>query len=56
MRPLRPSYDRIILPPQDLRRPIYQDVAAYGHFGRDELNLAWERTDKADALRKDAGL
>ncbi|HEX9019475.1 MAG TPA: methionine adenosyltransferase [Anaerolineaceae bacterium] len=40
----------------DLRRPIYQQVAAYGHFGRDDLNLAWERTDKADTLRKAAGL
>ena len=40
----------------DLRRPIYQAVAAYGHFGRDDLDLTWERTDKADALRADAGL
>ena len=40
----------------DLRRPIYQPTAAYGHFGRDGLNLSWEQTDKADALRADAGL
>jgi S-adenosylmethionine synthetase len=40
----------------DLRRPIYQKVAAYGHFGRDDLDLTWERTNKADALRKAAGL
>jgi S-adenosylmethionine synthetase len=40
----------------DLRKPIYRKIAAYGHFGRDDLDLAWERTDKADALRKAAGL
>ena len=40
----------------DLRKPIYRQTAAYGHFGRDDLNLPWERTDKADALRKAAGL
>ena len=40
----------------DLRRPIYLPVAAYGHFGREELNLTWERTDKAAALRADSGL
>ena len=38
----------------DLRRPIYKQTAAYGHFGRDDLDLPWERTDKADALRRDA--
>ena len=36
----------------DLRRPIYRQTAAYGHFGRDDLDLSWERTDKAEALRK----
>jgi S-adenosylmethionine synthetase len=36
----------------DLRRPIYQQTAAYGHFGRPELNLPWERTDRVDALRR----
>ncbi len=35
----------------DLRRPIYKQTAAYGHFGRDELNLPWEQTDKAEELR-----
>jgi len=40
----------------DLRRPIYRKIAAYGHFGRDDLDLTWERTDKADALKKAAGL
>jgi S-adenosylmethionine synthetase len=36
----------------DLRRPIYRQVAAYGHFGRADLDLPWERTDKVDALKK----
>ncbi len=40
----------------DLRRPIYQQVAAYGHFGRDDLDVPWEKTDKADLLRAEAGL
>ena len=40
----------------DLKRPIYQATAAYGHFGRDEAEFTWERTDKADALREQAGL
>jgi S-adenosylmethionine synthetase len=40
----------------DLRRPIYRQVAAYGHFGRDDLDLPWERTNKAEALRQAAGL
>jgi S-adenosylmethionine synthetase len=40
----------------NLRRPIYKQTAAYGHFGRNDLNLPWERTDKAKALRADAGL
>ncbi|MBI4297536.1 MAG: methionine adenosyltransferase [Chloroflexi bacterium] len=40
----------------DLRRPIYKSVAAYGHFGRDDLDLPWERTDKAATLRAEAGL
>jgi len=40
----------------DLRKPIYQKVAAYGHFGRDDLNLTWERTNKAEELRKAAGI
>ena len=36
----------------DLRRPIYRQVAAYGHFGRTDLDLPWERTDKAEILRR----
>lgn len=36
----------------NLRRPIYQQVAAYGHFGRDDLDLPWEKTDKAEILKK----
>jgi S-adenosylmethionine synthetase len=40
----------------DLRRPIYKKTAAYGHFGREEDTFSWERTDKADALNKAAGL
>ena len=36
----------------DLRKPIYKQTAAYGHFGRDDLDLSWERTDKADLLKK----
>jgi S-adenosylmethionine synthetase len=39
-----------------LRRPIYRQIAAYGHFGRDDLDLTWERTDKAEQLRLAAGL
>ncbi|MCP1529025.1 methionine adenosyltransferase [Bacillus pumilus] len=38
----------------DLRRPIYKQTAAYGHFGRHDLDLPWEKTDKADTLRKEA--
>ncbi|MGH3137578.1 MAG: methionine adenosyltransferase [Gaiellaceae bacterium] len=40
----------------DLRRPIYAKTAAYGHFGRDDRDFTWERTDKADALRAAAGV
>jgi len=40
----------------DLRRPIYRQTATYGHFGREELNLPWESTDKAEILRKEAGV
>ena len=40
----------------DLTRPIYSKTAAYGHFGRDDRDFTWERTDKADALRAAAGL
>ncbi len=40
----------------DLRRPIYRQTASYGHFGRTDIDLPWERVDVADALRRDAGL
>ena len=50
---LRPA---AILRDLDLRRPIYAKTAAYGHFGRDDGDFTWERTDKADALRAAAGL
>ena len=50
---LRPS---AIIDTLDLRRPIYKQTAAYGHMGRDDVSLPWERTDKADILRKEAGL
>ena len=50
---LRPA---AILRDLDLRRPIYRKTAAYGHFGRDDRDFTWERTDKADALRRAAGL
>jgi S-adenosylmethionine synthetase len=40
----------------DLLRPIYQQTASYGHFGREDIDLPWERTDKADLLREAAGL
>ncbi|MEN6584537.1 MAG: methionine adenosyltransferase [Sulfuricella sp.] len=50
---LRP---RAIIKTLNLLRPIYSRTAAYGHFGRDEPEFTWEATDKADALRSDAGL
>ncbi|WP_298595668.1 methionine adenosyltransferase domain-containing protein, partial [uncultured Mitsuokella sp.] len=40
----------------DLRRPIYKQTAAYGHFGRTDVDLPWEHTDKAAALKAEAGL
>jgi S-adenosylmethionine synthetase len=40
----------------DLRRPIYRQTAAYGHFGRDDLDLPWEKTDLAEKIKKEAGL
>jgi len=40
----------------DLRRPIYRQTAAYGHFGRTDVDLPWEKTDKAELLKKEAGL
>jgi len=47
---LRPA---AIIKTLDLRRPIYKQTAAYGHFGRDDLDLPWEKTDKADVIRKE---
>ncbi len=50
---LRPA---AIIDKLDLRRPIYTPVAAYGHLGREDLDLTWEKTDKAEILKKEAGL
>lgn len=50
---LRPSG---IIETLELRRPIYRPVAAFGHFGREDLDLPWERTDKSDALKAAAGV
>jgi S-adenosylmethionine synthetase len=50
---LRPS---AIIETLDLRRPIFRQTASYGHFGRPELDLPWERTDRAAALAADAGI
>ena len=50
---LRPA---AIIRDLNLRRPIYKQVAAYGHFGRTDIDLPWEHTDKAETLREQAGL
>lgn len=50
---LRPA---AIIRDLDLRRPIYKQVAAYGHFGRTDIDLPWEKTDKAEALKAQAGV
>ena len=50
---LRPAS---IISALDLRRPIYRQTASYGHFGRPELDLPWERADKADLLASEAGI
>jgi S-adenosylmethionine synthetase len=50
---LRPA---AIIKELDLRRPIYQRTAAYGHFGRNDIDAPWEATDKADLLRKESGV
>ncbi|MBT4541241.1 methionine adenosyltransferase [Candidatus Woesearchaeota archaeon] len=50
--PLKPSD---IISQLNLRRPIYRKTAAYGHFGRDDPDFTWERTDKAELLKQDAG-
>lgn len=49
---LRPA---AIIEKLDLRKPIYKNLAAYGHMGREELGVEWEKTDKAEILRKEAG-
>ena len=50
---LRPA---AIIDTLGLRRPIYKQVAAYGHFGREDIDVPWEKTDKAELLRREAGL
>ena len=50
---LRPA---AIIRDLDLRRPIYRPTASYGHFGREDIDAPWERTDKAELLRREAGL
>ncbi|MBQ7956640.1 MAG: methionine adenosyltransferase [Clostridia bacterium] len=50
---LRPS---AIIEKLELRRPIYSQLAAYGHVGREDLDVKWEKTDKAEAIRKAAGI
>jgi S-adenosylmethionine synthetase len=50
---LRPG---AILRDLNLRRPIYRQIAAYGHFGRDDIQLPWENTDRAEDLRSVAGI
>jgi len=50
---LRPA---AIIKDLDLLRPIYKQTAAYGHFGRNDIDVPWEKTDKAELLRNAAGL
>ncbi len=50
---LRPS---AIIDKLELRKPIYSQLAAYGHVGREDIDVAWEKTDKAEAIRKAAGI
>ena len=50
---LRPT---AIIRDLDLRRPIYRKLAAYGHMGREDLGVAWEKTDRAEALKKAVAL
>jgi len=51
-----PLTPKAIIETLDLRRPVYKATAAYGHFGRSGAGFTWEKTDRADALRKAAGL
>ncbi len=56
VRKLFPLTPKGIIESLDLRKPIYKKTAAYGHFGRNEAGFTWEKTDKAEALRKEVGL
>jgi len=47
---------KAIITQLNLLRPIYRKTAVFGHFGRDDPDFTWERTDKADVLKKDAGV
>ena len=51
--PIKP---KDILEKLQLRRPIYQKTAAYGHFGREDPDFTWEKTDKAEILKQEAGI
>ena len=42
----------VIIDKLDLRRPIYKELSAYGHMGRTDIDLSWEKTDKAENLKK----
>jgi S-adenosylmethionine synthetase len=56
---VRKNFDltpRGIMEELNLRRPVYQATAAYGHFGREEEGFTWEKSDKAESLRNDAGV
>lgn len=56
VRKIFPLTPKGIIDSLDLRRPIYKKTAAYGHFGRSDADFTWEKTDKAEALRKEVGL
>ncbi len=56
VRKIFPLTPKGIIDSLDLRRPIYKKTAAYGHFGRNDADFTWEKTDKAEALRKEVGL
>jgi S-adenosylmethionine synthetase len=56
VRSVFPLTPRGIMEALNLRRPIYRQTATYGHFGRSEPGFTWERTDKAEIIRKEAGL
>jgi S-adenosylmethionine synthetase len=56
IREVFPLTPRGIIEYLDLRRPIFRQTAAFGHFGRTEPDFTWERTDKAAGIRADAGV